>query len=71
MDYAFIGGIEFGAAMLISPACTVLTREIGRTAVMTAGVVFIAGGFIAASFAKQIWQLYLSQGLCVGLGIGQ
>ena len=30
----------------------------------------MAGGYIAASFAKQIWQLYLTQGLLVGLGIG-
>ena len=30
----------------------------------------MAGGFVAASFAKEIWQLYLSQGLMVGLGIG-
>ena len=30
----------------------------------------MAGGFIAASFAKEIWQLYLSQGLLVGLGLG-
>ena len=62
LDYAFIGGIEFGAAMLISPACTILARELGRTVVMTSGVVMMAGGFIAASFAKQIWQIYLSQG---------
>lgn len=28
------------------------------------------GGFIAASFASRIWQLYLSQGVLVGLGVG-
>lgn len=37
---------------------------------MTAGVVLMAGGYIAASFAKEIWQLYLTQGLLVGMGIG-
>lgn len=70
LDYAFIGGIEFGAAMLISPACTILTRELGRKVVMVAGIVFITAGFVTASFAKEIWQLYLSQGVLVGLGIG-
>lgn len=70
LDYAFIGGLEFGACMLISPACTILTREVGRPSVMTAGVFMIAGGFIAASFAQEIWQLYLSQGVLVGLGMG-
>jgi len=56
--------------MLISPLCTILTRELSRTFVMCCGLVFISGGYIAASFAKQIWQLYLTQGLLVGLGIG-
>lgn len=56
--------------MLISPACTVLTRELGRSTVMWTGVFMLAGGFVAASFAKQTWQLYLTQGLMVGLGIG-
>jgi MFS family permease len=30
----------------------------------------MSGGFVAASFAKKIWQLYLSQGLMCGIGIG-
>lgn len=62
MDYAFIGGIEFGAAMLIAPLCTILTRELGRNVVMSAGVLMFAGGFIAASFSTKIWHLYLTQG---------
>lgn len=37
---------------------------------MWTGVLMMAGGFVAASFAKEIWQLYLSQGLLVGLGMG-
>lgn len=70
LDFAFIGGLEFGCCMLIAPACTILTREVGRTSVMTAGVFMMAGGFIAASFAQQTWQLYLSQGVLVGFGMG-
>ncbi|KAF2213503.1 hypothetical protein CERZMDRAFT_111177 [Cercospora zeae-maydis SCOH1-5] len=70
LDYALIGGLEFGVAMIISPICTILTREIGRFHVMLTGCVIFAGGFIAASFAREIWQLYLSQGVLVGLGLG-
>lgn len=69
-DFALIGGLEFGVAMVISPICTILTRELGRFNVMMVGVCLFAGGFIAASFAHQTWQLYLSQGVCVGLGLG-
>lgn len=68
LDYALIGGLEFGVAMIISPACTVLTREFGRLSVMLAGIAMFSGGFIAASFAHETWQLYLSQGVLIGLG---
>ena len=70
MDYALIGGLEFGVAMIISPLCTILTRELGRFVVMCCGVVMFSGGFIGASFARRVWQLYLSQGVLIGLGIG-
>ncbi|KAK4539680.1 hypothetical protein LTR36_010443 [Oleoguttula mirabilis] len=70
LDYALIGGLEFGAALLISPLTTILTRELGRNAVMGAGIIMFSGGFIAASFASKTWHLYLSQGLLIGLGIG-
>ncbi|PPJ49978.1 hypothetical protein CBER1_04749 [Cercospora berteroae] len=70
LDYALIGGLEFGVAMIISPLCTILTRELGRNYVMLTGCVIFAGGFIAASFASEIWELYLSQGVLVGVGLG-
>lgn len=62
MDYAFIGGLIFGCALLFSPVWTILTRELGRKLVMTGGCFLMAAGFVAASFATQPWQLYLSQG---------
>lgn len=70
MDYAFIGGLIFGCALLFSPLWTILTREIGRKLVMSGGCFLMAAGFIAASFATQPWQLYLSQGAAVGTGMG-
>ena len=30
----------------------------------------LAAGFISASFARRIWQLFLSQGILVGFGVG-
>ena len=70
LDFALIGGLEFGVALIISPLCTILTRELGRLIVMSTGCAMFAGGFIAASFASEIWQLYLSQGVLIGLGLG-
>jgi MFS family permease len=37
---------------------------------MFLGILSQTLGFISASFASQIWQLYLTQGLLVGFGIG-
>lgn len=70
LDYAFVGGLQFGGAMLVSPLCTILTRELGRKAVMLTGSLMMAAGYIAASFTNKVWQLYLSQGALVGMGMG-
>lgn len=70
MDYAFIGGFNFAFALLAAPLATVLARRHGVRAPMLAGVVLLPTGFAAASFAQRVWHIYLSQGLCVGLGIG-
>ena len=37
---------------------------------MLFGAFCIGIGFIAASFAKKVWQLYLTQGLLFGVGVG-
>ncbi|KAK7910757.1 hypothetical protein PG985_013238 [Apiospora marii] len=70
LDYAFIGGFNFAFALLVAPPATVLARRHGVRAPMLAGVVLLPTGFVAASFAHRVWHLYLSQGVCVGLGIG-
>ncbi|KAK8066915.1 hypothetical protein PG997_013662, partial [Apiospora hydei] len=70
LDYAFIGGFNFAFALLVAPLAALLARRHGDRAPMIAGVALLPAGFVAASFAHRVWHLYLSQGLCVGLGIG-
>ncbi|KAI0546371.1 MFS transporter, MCP family, solute carrier family 16, member 6 [Xylaria curta] len=70
IDYALIGGFNFGFALLVAPLATLLGRLYGVRTPMFIGVVLLPAGFVLASFATKIWHLYLSQGLCVGLGIG-
>ena len=70
LDFAFVGGSNFGAAMLVAPVVTFLARRFGTRTPMFAGVFALAGGFIAASFASKAWQLLLSQGILVGVGVG-
>ncbi|KAK6365560.1 hypothetical protein LTR64_008778 [Lithohypha guttulata] len=70
LDYALIGGLNFGAAMLTAPYVTVACRNWGLRVPMYAGTLFLGGGFIAASYATHTWHLYLSQGALVGIGVG-
>ncbi len=57
-------------AMLVASFVTVLTRKFGKRLPMICGIIMQAGGFISASFAKRIWQPYLSQGILIGFGVG-
>ncbi|PMD56279.1 major facilitator superfamily protein [Hyaloscypha bicolor E] len=69
-DFALIGGLNFSMAMIVSPLATALTRRYGVHLPMALGILCQTSGFISASFARLIWQLYLSQGVLVGFGIG-
>ncbi|KIW66140.1 hypothetical protein PV04_08342 [Phialophora macrospora] len=70
LDYALIGSMNFGIAMLSAPLITHLARSFGIKRPMLAGAVMFGGGFIAASFASRVWHLILSQGVLVGVGVG-
>lgn len=70
LDFAFVGGLNFAAAMLVAPLVTFLARVFGIRIPMLCGVASLAGGFILASFAETRWQLYLSHGALVGVGVG-
>src|SRR6266536_3612387 len=70
IDFALIGGFNFAFAMLVAPIITIAARVYGTRAPMFLGITFLATGYVSASFSRQIWQLYLSQGVLVGLGVG-
>ncbi len=70
LDYALIGGFNFALAMLVAPLATLMGRLYGPRVPMFLGVILLPSGFSAASFAQEVWQLYLSQGAAEGLGVG-
>lgn len=56
--------------MIVAPLVNILTRNFGTRTSMFLGTIFISGGLIAASFAKQFWSLIITQGLMIGIGVG-
>jgi MFS family permease len=70
LEYAFVGSLSISCAMLVSPLATFTTRMYGTRFSLLLGVVLETASLIGASFAKTIWQLFLSQGICFGLGMG-
>ncbi|KAF9693222.1 hypothetical protein EKO04_008950 [Ascochyta lentis] len=70
LQYAFVGGLSISLAMFISPLATLLTRKYGTRLTLLVGTVLETAGLIGASFATSIWQLFLSQGVAFGFGMG-
>ncbi|KAK1564206.1 major facilitator superfamily transporter [Colletotrichum navitas] len=70
MDYGLIGGFNFAFAMILAPLATYTAHRFGKRGVMLAGVVMQSAGLISASFASEVWHLYVTQGALVGGGIG-
>ncbi|KAJ5416065.1 major facilitator superfamily domain-containing protein, partial [Penicillium sp. CMV-2018d] len=70
MDFALIGGLNFSMAMLVAPAVTIIARKYGTKLPMLLGLGLLASGYVSASFSQRIWQLYLSQGVLIGFGVG-
>ncbi|GAD95706.1 major Facilitator Superfamily protein [Paecilomyces variotii No. 5] len=70
VDYALIGGLNLSMAMLVAPGVTFIVRKYETQVSMLIGVAFMVCGFVLASFARRIWQLYLTQGVLIGVGVG-
>jgi len=70
LEYAFVGSLSISCAMLVSPLATFTTRVYGTRTTLFLGIAFETASLIGASFASTIWQLFLSQGICFGIGMG-
>lgn len=56
--------------MLVSPLATVLVHQCGIRVTVILGASLVTTSFITTSFVQSTWQLFLSQGVCFGLGLG-
>ena len=70
LEFAFVGGLSISMALLISPVATTCVRVFGTQAALSVGILLETAGLLGASFASEIWHLFLSQGVAFGLGMG-
>ncbi|KAM0201250.1 hypothetical protein ACHAPA_002424 [Fusarium lateritium] len=70
LHYAFVGSMSIACAMLVSPLATLCVREFGTKPTLFGGIILETASLICASFATKIYQLFLTQGVLFGLGMG-
>ncbi|RTE73711.1 hypothetical protein BHE90_011848 [Fusarium euwallaceae] len=68
--FAYVGGLSISQSFLITPIVTKSCARWGVRQVMPAGVLLLSISFVGASFATEMWQLMLAQGVCFGWGMG-
>lgn len=65
--YALIGGTVVLLAQLLAPISLFLSRLLGPQTVIAAGIVVQTVAYLLASFSTKLWQIFLTQGVLVGL----
>jgi len=70
LDFAYISGLSVAMALLIAPLATICVRIIGTRNTLFIGIFLQTLALVGASFAKETWELFLSQGVCFGFGMG-
>ncbi|XP_029057081.1 monocarboxylate transporter 9 isoform X1 [Monodon monoceros] len=67
---AWVGSLASGVGLLASPVCSLCVSSFGARAVTIFSGFMVAGGLMLSSFAPNIYFLFFSYGIVVGLGCG-
>lgn len=70
LEYALIGGLSISQALMVTPFVAISNERFGTRSTLIIGTVLVAASMLTSSFATQVWQLFLSQGVCFGWGMG-
>lgn len=57
-------------AQFIAPVATITTRKWGTRTTLVIGIILQSAALLGASWSTEIWQLFLSQAVCFGFGMG-
>ncbi|CEP60801.1 MCT family MFS transporter LALA0_S01e19284g [Lachancea lanzarotensis] len=66
-DYALVAGMTVAFGQGMAPMALFLTRVMGCKGPMYIGITFMFLGLLLATFATKLWQLYLTQGVLIGI----
>ncbi|ODQ83249.1 hypothetical protein BABINDRAFT_159684 [Babjeviella inositovora NRRL Y-12698] len=66
-DFAIIGGIAIGISQVFSPFVFIFVSYLGLKPTMIIGLIIQTLGYLLAGFARYKWQLYMTQGLMIGV----
>ncbi|KAI9261550.1 major facilitator superfamily domain-containing protein [Phascolomyces articulosus] len=69
LQLSFVGTFCLIFSNAMGPVAQILQSMLGTRAVLFIGTIFIAVGVIIAGFSTEIWHLYLTQGICFGIGV--
>lgn len=68
-DYALIGGMTFGVGLFFAPIVNYISGKVGLRATIIIGNCLQFAALMMASFAVNLWQLYLTQGVMNAFGL--
>ncbi|ODQ83248.1 hypothetical protein BABINDRAFT_159682 [Babjeviella inositovora NRRL Y-12698] len=66
-DFAIIGGLAVGISQVFSPFVFIFVSYLGLKPTMIIGLAIQTLGYLLAGFARYKWQLYMTQGLMIGV----
>ncbi|KAK7609678.1 major facilitator superfamily domain-containing protein [Phyllosticta paracitricarpa] len=69
-QYALIGGLSISQSLIVSPVISVSNHFLGVRFTMVFGAVIVFLSMLAASYATEVWHLFLTQGFLFGWGTG-
>ncbi|OUM53714.1 hypothetical protein BVG19_g3021 [[Candida] boidinii] len=68
IDFAFVGSIILCLAQALAPLVMLLSSVLGHKLTMTIGLTLQSAGYILCSFATELWHIYVTLGVMVGVG---
>ena len=70
IQFAFVPGLFVALALFLAPLANYISRRYHFKICLWAGALLTGLGLIFAGLSHKIWQLFLTQGVMFGLGIG-